>query len=52
MSSQNKKNKAKNSYMINGGEKNNGSRYKRFQYFTKQDRKRLNNDILYNQKGE
>ena len=41
MSSVNKKNKAKNSYLYNGGEKPNGMRLKRIQYFTKQDRIRL-----------
>ena len=52
MTSLNKKNKAKNSYIINGGEKNKGSRYKRLQYFTKQDRKRLNNGVISELKGE
>lgn len=51
MSSQNKKNKSKNSNIFNGGEKNDGYHCKRLQYFTKQDRKRLNREILEN-KGE
>lgn len=38
MSSQNKKRKAKNSFLHNGGEKPNGMKLKRVQYFTKQDR--------------
>ena len=42
MTSVNKKHKAKNSYLHNGGEKNDGGHCKRLQYFTKQDRKRLN----------
>ena len=40
MASKNKKNKAKNSYIINGGEKPGISRWKRVQYFTKQERNR------------
>ena len=40
MSSQNKKRKAKNSYIFNGGEKPDGRRLKRIQYYTKQDRLR------------
>ncbi len=43
MASENKKRKAKNSYIMNGGMKNKGMKMKRIQYFTKQDR-------LYNKK--
>ena len=38
MASRAKKNKAKNSYIINGGEKKKESRLKRLYYYTKQDR--------------
>ena len=40
MASQNKKNKAKNSYIFNGGEKNTISKWKckRQAYYTKKDR--------------
>lgn len=38
MSSIAKKHKAKNSYLYNGGEKPDGTRIKRIQYFTKQER--------------
>ena len=38
MTSINKKHKAKNSFIMNGGEKPNGLKLKRVQYFTKQDR--------------
>lgn len=38
MASQAKKNKAKNSYIVNGGEKKKESRLKRLYYYTKQDR--------------
>ena len=52
MTSQNKKNKGNNSYIYNGGHKPNGYRCKRLQFFTKQDRKRLNNEVLSELKGE
>lgn len=38
MPSENKKKKAKNSYMYNGGMKPDGLKLKRIQYYTKQDR--------------
>lgn len=38
MASENKKRKAKNSFIFNGGEKPNGMKLKRTQYYTKQDR--------------
>ncbi len=44
MSSENKKRKAKNSYMINGGEKED-SKMKRVMYFTKRQRNRNKNMI-------
>ena len=40
MASQNKKKKAKNSYMVNGGEKCD-LRLKRIMYYTKRERNRL-----------
>lgn len=40
MASQNKKKKAKNSYMLNGGEKCD-LRLKRIMYYTKRERNRL-----------
>ena len=40
MTSISKKKKAKNSFIYNGGEKNNGMKLKRIQYYTKQDRLR------------
>ena len=40
MSSVSKKKKARNSFLHNGGEKPNGLKLKRVQYFTKQDRAR------------
>ncbi len=42
-----KKKKAKNSYIYNGGEKNDGMRMKRVQYFTKQDRNRIKNEVYH-----
>lgn len=39
MTSVSKKKKAKNSYMMNGGEKNDG-KFKRLFYYTKRDRKK------------
>lgn len=38
MASQNKKKKAKNSFIYNGGEKPDNLKLKRVQYFTKQNR--------------
>ena len=45
MASVNKKKKARNSYIMNGGEKNDITRWKckRIAYFTKRDRRLLNN---------
>lgn len=45
MASANKKKKARNSYIMNGGEKNDITKWKckRIAYFTKRDRKLLNN---------
>ena len=45
MSSINKKHKAKNSYIYNGGEKPDGMKLKKIQYFTKQDRLRSKNEV-------
>ena len=49
MASENKKRKAKNSYLSNGGEKIDG-RHKRLFYYTKRNRK-SNNQIKEDQKG-
>ena len=49
MASENKKKKAKNSYLINGGEKLDG-KFKRIMYFTK--RQRNKNKKALNQMGE
>ena len=38
MASENKKRKAKNSYLYNGAEKHKGIKLKRIMYFTKADR--------------
>ena len=38
MTSENKKRKAKNSYLYNGAEKHKGIKLKRIMYFTKADR--------------
>jgi len=46
MSSQSKKNKARNSFMMNGGEKQD-SKIKRINYFKKRDRVRLNKRTVY-----
>ena len=45
MASANKKKKARNSYIMNGGEKNDITKWKckRTAYFTKRDRRLLNN---------
>lgn len=48
MASKNKKNKAKNSYIYNGGEKNDGSHCKRLYYFTKQDRIKIKKECENN----
>lgn len=44
MASQNKKNKAKNSYLINGGEKEDG-RMKRVFYYTKRQRANIKKEL-------
>lgn len=49
MASINKKKKAKNSYLLNGAEKEKGIKIKRLMYFTKADRQK-NKDIC--RKGE
>lgn len=41
MASENKKRKARNSYLYNGGEKHDG-KMKRIMYFTKRQRNKLN----------
>ena len=40
MASENKKRKARNSYIYNGGAKSKGDKLKRLYYYTKQDRVR------------
>lgn len=49
MASQNKKHKARNSYIIDGGEKNDAAKWKckRIAYYTKRDRRLLNNSTKH-----
>ena len=54
MASQNKKNKARNSYIMDGGEKNDTAKWKckRIAYYTKRDRRLLNNPAKHVLFGE
>ena len=53
MASQNKKHKARNSYIMDGGEKNDAAKWKckRIAYYTKRDRRLLNNKTRITESG-